>query len=408
MIGSSLVGANAPNLSGKKKFNMMSLMENPLLLAGLGVLGSNGNAAQGGLMGLQAANQFKDQRLGRERDAKEDQYKASRRKRESLLDTRQDEQYQKDQEFRSALGLALNEGDKETALKLFAENKPEAAFQVLQGDRKHDQSLDFLNAQIAARRGAGPDIGTYNPRDYTVDSFAKFAQSQNPSDLVRHNPLKEIDLGGGRKGFYDSLSGRLVTESQGAESFNENVAGTETAKRKAGKIGDYEGEKVAGASKARLNRALQSMGVENVREQIKEAKDLSSNWSTGVGAMLKGLPSTDARALDNKLLTIKSNIGFDKLQAMRAASPTGGALGQVAVQELEGLQATIEKLDQFSSDADLDKALDKIDKHYSNWLRAMESHYASEYGNEPESLIEADTNKVNVLDMDGWQVEEVN
>lgn len=42
---------------------------------------------------------------------------------------------------------------------------------------------------------AGAKIGTYNPRDYTVDSFSKFAESGNPADLERFTE-KTIDIGG--------------------------------------------------------------------------------------------------------------------------------------------------------------------------------------------------------------------
>ena len=43
--------------------------------------------------------------------------------------------------------------------------------------------------------------------------------------------------------------------------------------------------------------------------------------------------------------TIKSSIGFDRLQQMREESPTGGALGQVSELELVTLQATLGSLD---------------------------------------------------------------
>ncbi len=158
MIGSTLAGANAPNLSGKKKFNIQNLLENPMFMGGLGLLGSGGqNSFQHALLGLQSASGAKDQRLGRERDSKEDEYKASRRKRESLLDTRQDEQYQQNQEFKSAFGSAISEGDKETALQLLVQNKPEAAFQVLQGDKAHQQKLDLFGLQNQARAASRED-----------------------------------------------------------------------------------------------------------------------------------------------------------------------------------------------------------------------------------------------------------
>lgn len=73
--------------------------------------------------------------------------------------------------------------------------------------------------------------------------------------------------------------------------------------------------------------------------------------TTGVvGSSLEGVPGTASHNLSNTLKTIKANIGFDRLQAMREASPTGGALGQVAVQELEYLQAVYGSLAQSQSE----------------------------------------------------------
>ena len=52
---------------------------------------------------------------------------------------------------------------------------------------------------------------------------------------------------------------------------------------------------------------------------------------------------------------------------MRDQSPTGGALGQVAVQEINALQATVSSLDQQQSPSQLKASLDKIDRHYRRW-----------------------------------------
>ena len=44
--------------------------------------------------------------------------------------------------------------------------------------------------------------------------------------------------------------------------------------------------------------------------------------------------------------TVVSNIGFERLQAMRDASPTGGALGQVSDNELRLLSSALGSLSQ--------------------------------------------------------------
>jgi hypothetical protein len=71
--------------------------------------------------------------------------------------------------------------------------------------------------------------------------------------------------------------------------------------------------------------------------------------TTGWGALLANIPESEALALRTDLDTIRANVGFDELQAMRDASPTGGALGQVSEQENRLLQSIRGSVDQFNS-----------------------------------------------------------
>lgn len=93
--------------------------------------------------------------------------------------------------------------------------------------------------------------------------------------------------------------------------------------------------------------------------------------SAGMGSTLTAVPGSKAKDLAADLTTIKANLGFAELQAMRQSSPTGGALGQVAVQELEALQATVASLDQKQSAEQLKGNLAKVREHYQNWLDAV-------------------------------------
>lgn len=115
----------------------------------------------------------------------------------------------------------------------------------------------------------------------------------------------------------------------------------------------------------------------SVLKEIRDAKKLVGYSTAGVGGVLRKLPMTSARDLDAKLTSIKANLGFDRLQQMRDASPTGGALGQVAVQELVALQATIANLDQLQTPEQLNNALDKIEKHYTNWQKTLQDQPAT-------------------------------
>jgi len=116
----------------------------------------------------------------------------------------------------------------------------------------------------------------------------------------------------------------------------------------------------------------QTMG-KVVIDKIDDVTKRVDGWTAGLGGRaMDGVPGTDAYDLKADLETIKANFGFDRLQAMRDMSPTGGALGQVAVQELSALQASVANLDNAQSPAQLKANLKKAKTHYENWLDTIE------------------------------------
>jgi hypothetical protein len=66
-------------------------------------------------------------------------------------------------------------------------------------------------------------------------------------------------------------------------------------------------------------------------------------------------------------------LGFKELQAMRDASETGGALGQVAVKELDYLQSSKGSLNPALDNKVLTSNLDSISKSYDKALRITEA-----------------------------------
>lgn len=104
---------------------------------------------------------------------------------------------------------------------------------------------------------------------------------------------------------------------------------------------------------------------------IDEALGKTSRFSAGLGSTLSVIPGSDAKDLSGALDTIKANLGFAELQAMRQASPTGGALGAIAVQELNALQSTIASLNQSQSSKQLRQNLGKVKTHFENWRKVM-------------------------------------
>ena len=119
------------------------------------------------------------------------------------------------------------------------------------------------------------------------------------------------------------------------------------------------------AAKKKLSMENQAAQAGIVLGKIKEAESLVSPMNTGVGAAFsKSIPGlqymTDVPDLEATVDTIKANLGFDQLRAMREASQTGGALGQVTVKEIEFLQNTIASLDTRQSVGTLRQNLKQI------------------------------------------------
>ncbi len=82
---------------------------------------------------------------------------------------------------------------------------------------------------------------------------------------------------------------------------------------------------------------------------------------TGIaGATLSQVPGTRQRDVAALLDTVRSNVGFDKLQQMRNASPTGGALGQVSERENVLLQSTLGSLEQSQSTEQFERNLRRL------------------------------------------------
>lgn len=114
--------------------------------------------------------------------------------------------------------------------------------------------------------------------------------------------------------------------------------------------------------------------AERVTTKVDEALGQVGFFSTGLtGAILGQVPGRGAYNLRRTVDTIKAILGFNELQEMRNASPTGGALGQVAVQELNMLQSTLASLDANQSEDQLVSNLKQVKKHYDNWKNAVTS-----------------------------------
>jgi hypothetical protein len=89
--------------------------------------------------------------------------------------------------------------------------------------------------------------------------------------------------------------------------------------------------------------------IDGVLATIQQIRGIAGGISPGVGGMgsiLKFLPSSDAWNVSSLLKNLEANIAFKTLAEMRAASPTGGALGAISERELTLLASSLGSIEQ--------------------------------------------------------------
>ena len=178
------------------------------------------------------------------------------------------------------------------------------------------------------------------------------------------------------KVFRDATTGELTT----IEPLNFSLAAPNVAKylKLAERTGTAGGVTTIPTSQSQELQVSQAEALKeltnrtkDLRTVIQESRDLIGNRTTGYGAILSILPETDARTLSNNIETIKSNLAFAQLNALKEASKSGASgLGAVTIKEFESLQSSIAKLDPYSKNFKND--LERIDKTYARLLDQLE------------------------------------
>ena len=156
----------------------------------------------------------------------------------------------------------------------------------------------------------------------------------------------------------------------------------EEARRKA--IADRQARAQAAAAKANKGGAMAAptaayseaalSAIQAVEDNLTEETWNPFTKTTGFfGNLFQAVPGTPAHDTAASINTIEAAIGFDRLQAMRDASPTGGALGQVSEMELRQLNASLGSLRQSSSREQFSENLAAVKKHYMSTVAAIKA-----------------------------------
>ena len=220
------------------------------------------------------------------------------------------------------------------------------------------QILSNPDAYGMAPSGTRATLPATNVSPAQYGSRTRPSAAQSAADSAR----AKIDVENAN--FENELEQQRRLKEQEARIEADKAGAVQTAKDQA--------ERAAQAPK-RIKQYEQALTAsKSVRDALGKAINLVGATTTGwAGARMRNIEGSDAFDLNSQIETVKANLGFDRLQEMRDNSPTGGALGAIAVQELVALQSTIANLDPNQSADQLKSNLQKVEQHYQNWETAV-------------------------------------
>lgn len=191
------------------------------------------------------------------------------------------------------------------------------------------------------------------PTDSFEDAVAKY---RNSTTYQNNQRLGELEI---------SQAEANIAQTRASTANIYDTMADRTLRREASEVGE-DGSLDSEGARYEAEKALRTLGaVENIRGRV-------SNTTVGpAGVAQANIPGTPAYDMKAWIETLRANISFGELTAMRNASKTGGALGNVSNAEMRLLGASLGALDQGMSPTEFRKALDTIESSLRRWNNAL-------------------------------------
>lgn len=174
---------------------------------------------------------------------------------------------------------------------------------------------------------------------------------------------------------------RMIYDAQNRPVSMEVIPGSKTALQLVEK--EEKGAAAAESAIARSGIVLEEIkGLNGAIKGQKIADPVTGTLGAIVGEKGGVLKAGSARATaEERIKTIKANIGFSELNKMRAESPTGGALGNITEQELAFLQSVLGSIDLSQKDAAILANLKRLENVYGGIIKKAQAYpNADKYG----------------------------
>ena len=274
-----------------------------------------------------------------------------------------------------------------------------------QGATQGALSNSGAGAAVVSRPNSGPSSGS---RQTPTNNTANARNSGMPDMRIgRSEALGRIGtamLGGNKTGLMDAMAagGNAMSANNDAnrqadlaeytnserlrmEKVKEAQAAAALASRGGGGGGGSGGGKSGGGAGGVAGGGIYQRATLNAIDSIQGYLDKDGDsynpfnsingWT---GSFLSTKAGTPAHNVANLLETVVAAVGFDRLDAMRKASKTGGALGSITERELALLSSSLGALQQSSTRDEFQKNLTAVRTHYQQAVEALEALQAAD------------------------------
>lgn len=224
------------------------------------------------------------------------------------------------------------------------------------------------------------DVGPLQPgdtgeaRQHGFIKTPSFNQADKLADNARQDTTSQAAIAAKIESLNQASEHLRMQGEVNAANMLKSQAETAAAQARA----DATNAKTAGANGG-PSQYSQERNVRNL-QSVDELMGKIGNWTAGPGSILANVPGTDARNFQAELDTLKANIAFSELTAMREASKTGGALGQVSDREEKLLSSALGALDAGQSPTNLKTQLQKVRDSIQRWQAVAGMKPAASHG----------------------------
>lgn len=217
---------------------------------------------------------------------------------------------------------------------------------------------------------------------------ADFLAQYLPPDRIRQEVYNQTGVDVGEQSGLSTPKGReKAKELTGLADTNSQIAARDAQRRENELDAAKKARELQQAPvEARNTVETAVSNLDRLKNAASSIMDNESLWrSVGLVGWLPNMPGSAAADITSDIASLKSQVAFGALQAMRDASKTGGALGNVSDTEVKRLESTMAALDEAQSPAQfrqrLNQIINQVDVSQNRLTRTYRDAYPKDEAN---------------------------